>query len=337
MPHQVPQGEQPITPRRIVALGGGTGMPCVLRGLRDLRERNEIDDVTAVVTMTDDGGSSGRLRRTRGLPPPGDLRNCLVALAAEEDLMARLFQYRYDGAEELGGHTVGNLILAALAEQTGCLLAAVELSSRVLRVAGRILPSTLDAVTLAAEMEDGTTVLGETAIASAAKRIRRVRLEPASAAPARGVLEAIEAADIVVLGPGSLYTSVIPNVLVSGIGDALGRTRGVVVFVANLVSEHDGTAGMELTDHLRAVEEHAAGPFVDALLVHEGPIPTDTLARYEAEGSQVLEWPDSSRVKPRVYKRHLLAETAKMRHDSAATVRALFEVWRAERAALRTV
>src|SRR5262245_28322439 len=195
MPPPIPQGERPTTPRRIVALGGGTGMPCVLRGLRDLRERNDIDEVTAVVTMTDDGGSSGRLRRTRGLPPPGDLRNCLVALAAEEDLMARLFQYRYDGAEELGGHTVGNLILAALAEQTGCLLEAVELSSRVLRVAGRILPSTLDSVSLAAEMEDGTTVSGETAIASAAKRTRRVRLEPRVAGPAPGMLQPIEEAD----------------------------------------------------------------------------------------------------------------------------------------------
>ncbi len=322
------------SPRRIVALGGGTGLPNVLRGLRFLLERDELEDLVAVVTMTDDGGSSGRLRRSRGLPPPGDLRNCLVALAAEEDLMARLFQHRYGGTEELGGHAVGNLILAALAEQTGSFLKAVELSSRVLRVAGRILPATLDSVSLAATMEDGSCIVGESQITSCAKRIRRVELEPAPALPTPGVLEAIRDADIVVLGPGSLYTSVVPHLLVHGIADALRETRAVVVLVANLVSEPEEADGLDAAAQLQVVEQHAGGEFADAVLLHDGPIDADTLARYEAEGCHPLAWPALAGSGVRVHRRNLVACGHKIRHDPRATAEALVQVWR-ETLALR--
>lgn len=224
-------------PRKVVALGGGTGLPMVLRGLRRLAIEGGIRDLTAVVAMTDDGGSSGRLRRIRGLPPPGDVRNCLVALATEEDLLAGLFQHRYDGGEEIGGHSLGNLILAALAEQTGSFLKAVEVSSRVLRTAGRILPATLQDVSLEAVMEDGSRVTGETQIAASRKRIRRISIVPESAEPTPGIVRAVENADLVVLGPGSLFTSVIPNLAVDGIASALRRTAAVRVLAANLVSE----------------------------------------------------------------------------------------------------
>jgi uncharacterized cofD-like protein len=297
--------------------------------------RGQLEDVIAVVAMTDDGGSSGRLRRTRGLPPPGDLRNCLVALAAEEDLMARLFQHRYGGAEDLGGHTVGNLILAALAEQTGSFLEAVELSSRVLRVVGRILPVTLDTVSLEATMEDGSTIVGETSIAASGREIRRVALTPSPAAPTPGVLEAIQEADIVVLGPGSLFTSVLPNLLVEGISDALRRTHAVVVWVANLVSEPGETGGLDAADHLRVIEGHAGSSCVDAVLVHQGPVDTGTLARYEAEGSAILVWPDRFEGRLQVHRKNLLGPGPKFRHDPEATAEGLIEIWRQQRSSPR--
>jgi uncharacterized cofD-like protein len=315
------------SPRRVVSFGGGTGLPAVLRGLRTLLGRGELEEVVAVVTMTDDGGSSGRLRRTRGLPPPGDLRNCLVALAAEENVMAELFQHRYGGSEELGGHTVGNLILAALTEQTGCFLEAVELSSRVLRVMGRILPATLDTVSLEAELDDGSTLVGETRIAEEYGRVRRLSLRPSPVHPTPGVLEAIRHADIVVLGPGSLHTSVVPSLLVDGIGRELRQTEAVVVLVANLVSECGEPAGLDLGDHLRVIEEHAGGAFVDALIVNDGPVDSELLARYEAQGASPLYWTREPRPGLKIVKTNLLARGQKLRHDPAATSAALMTAW----------
>ena len=315
-------------PRRIVALGGGTGLPVVLRGLKPLARDEDVTSLTAVVAMTDDGGSSGRLRRSRGLPPPGDVRNCLVALAEEEDLLAGLFQHRYTGTEELGGHTVGNLILAALAERSGSFLKAVEAFSRVLRTAGRILPVTEDDVTLEAKLEDGSSLVGETQISSCGRNIRRVALRPHRARPTPGVVESIRAADLIVLGPGSLFTSVLPNLVVADVGRALRETEAVVVLVANLVSERGESAGLGVADHLRLVEEHAGGRCVDALLVHEGEVRPEVLERYHAEGSTPLSWSQPDPVQPRLLRRKLLADGAKLRHDSAATAQGLLDAWR---------
>jgi len=320
-----------LTPSRVVALGGGTGLPAVLRGLRAQVRLGELNDVVAVVTMTDDGGSSGRLRRSRGLPPPGDLRNCLVALAAEEDLMAELYQYRYGGEEGLGGHTVGNLILAALAERTGSFLKAVELSSRVLRVVGRILPATLETTSLKAEMSDGSVVVGETSIAASSQKVRHMMLEPATAAPTPGVVDAVREADIVVIGPGSLYTSLVPNVLVGGVGQALRETSAVVVFVANLVSERGEDGSLGLDDHLRVLEAHAGGAFIDAVVMHRGEIAPEIRARYEAEGTHPLAWEGRVQGEVEVVRGNLLAEGGKLRHDPDATVAALLTAWRTVR------
>jgi len=317
-------------PTNVVAFGGGTGLPAVLRGLRGLLQEGKLEQLTAVVTMTDDGGSSGRLRRSRGVLPPGDLRNCLVALANEEDLMARLFQHRYEGAEgELAGHAVGNLILTALAEQSGCFLNAVEMSSRVLNVVGRILPVTLTNVSLQATLVDGSTVLGETKVGSSgAGGIRRVRLSPELAEPTPGVLESIRDADLIVLGPGSLYTSVVPILLVDGVAEAMRSARAPVLLVGNIVSEPGETDRLGLADHLRVIEQHAGGNFIDGLVLHEGAIPAELLARYERDGARVLNWNPSIGGAPSVQSADLVAAGDKIRHDPEAVAGALVSAWR---------
>ena len=312
-------------PRRVVAMGGGTGLPMVLSGLRQVLRPRRRSELTAVVTMTDDGGSSGRIRRDLGLPPPGDLRNCLIAMSEREDLLSALFQYRYTGNNGLSGHNLGNLILAALADQTGSFLRAVEVSSQVLRTCGRILPATFDDAVLVADTDDGQTVRGETEIDAVARPIRRLRLEPADAAATPGVLEAIESADLIVIGPGSLYTSVVPNLIVEGVGDALRRTSAVVVFVANLVTE-PATREFGLERHLEILDEHVGSAAIDAVLAHEGPIEDDVLERYRAEGAAPLRWSErAGRV--RVLRQPLLSHRSKLRHDPIATARALLRVW----------
>ena len=314
------------TPRRVVALGGGTGLPAVLRGLRGRLRHNDVDALTAVVTMSDDGGSSGRLRKTMGLPPPGDVRNCLVALSDEEDLLAGLFQHRYGSSKELSGHSVGNLILAALAEQTGSFLKAVEVSSRVLRTRGRILPATRDDVRLEALLENGSRVVGETAIEACTEKIRKISLRPRSVRPTSGVIEAILEADLVVLGPGSLYTSLLPNIVVEGVAEALQRTAGVVVLVANLVGERGAAARLDLADHLAVIQEHIGSPIVDAVLVNDGPVEEEMTARYKAEGVSPLYWQEHFH-DVFVMRKCLLAEGHKLRHDPVATAEGLIAAW----------
>ncbi len=313
-------------PRRVVALGGGTGLPAVLRGLRHLVANGEMTSLTAVVAMSDDGGSSGRLRRSQGVPPPGDVRNCLVALCPEEDLISRLFQHRYAG-EEIGGHNLGNLILAALAEQTGSFLKAVEVSSRVLRTQGRILPATLEDVSLRATLDDGTLVHGESAIGACSRKIRDLTLVPSGARATPGVVDALAQADLIVLGPGSLFTSVIPNLLLGEIADAVKRSSAARVWVANLVGGQGEASGLTLDDHLEAVEEHAGGKVVDVVLAHEGVIDIPKLERYRAEGLTPLTWAGSRVRGVPIVRRNLLAPDAKLRHDSDATAAGLLAAW----------
>jgi len=314
-------------PRNVVCLGGGTGLPNVLLGLREWIRPGGIESLTAVVTMTDDGGSSGRLRRDRGMPPPGDVRNCLVALATERDLIAGLFQHRYLGEPGLAGHNLGNLILTALAERTGSFLKAVELSGRVLRTVGRILPSTLDDVALEAVVEGGEVVRGETSIDGCGRRVDRVRLVPEGAVPTPGVVEALARADLVVLGPGSLFTSVLPHLALPGLAAALARTAATRVLVANLVSEHGRASHLDLRDHVDLVDLHAGAPVVDAILVNDAPVDRETAARYLAEGAVPLSWNHRSRGNLVVVSRDLLAEDPKLRHDPNATAAGLVEAW----------
>jgi uncharacterized cofD-like protein len=263
---------------RIAALGGGTGLASLLRGLK----RAPVD-ITAIVTVADDGGSSGRLRRELGVLPPGDIRNCLVALADDESMMGRLFQHRFaDG--DLSGHSFGNLFLAALAEVTGGFDVAIQECSRVLKIRGRVLPSTLEQIRLWAERADGRAVCGENRISAGDGPCRRVWLEPEPTAhpPA---LEAIADADLVLLGPGSLFTSVLPHLAVPQLAEALAAAPGRRAYVCNVMTQPGETDGFDAADHLERVLEAVPGG-VDLVLVHEGPLDADAAAAYAAQGQE---------------------------------------------------
>jgi len=263
---------------RVVAIGGGTGLATLLRGLKAY-----TSNITAIVTVTDDGGSSGRLRGELGVPPPGDIRNCLCALADTESLMERLFQHRFTQGGSLAGHSFGNLFIAAMTEVTGDFELAVRQSSRVLAVRGRVLPSTVWDVVLHAEFTDGTTARGETAITGAGKSIARLSLDPADAEPLKDSLEAIAEAEIIVLGPGSLYTSVIPNLLVRDIADAIANSPALVAYVANLMTEHGETDGYGVAEHVHAILAHAGRRVIDIVVENDSPVPRPVLESYAAE------------------------------------------------------
>lgn len=309
---------------RVVALGGGTGLPVVLTGLkRDLR--GKVESLTAVVTVADEGGSSGRLREEFHVLPPGDIRNCLVALAEVEPLMGQLFQYRFGGDGTLAGHNFGNLFLTALTHVTGDFLSAIRVSSKVLAVQGTILPSTLENVRLGAELVDGSMVMGEGNIGSARKAIRKVFLEPKECRPLPDVLEAIDRAHLVVLAPGSLYTSLLPNLLVPGVADALRSSPALKVLVANLMTEPGETDGFTLSDHVAAIVEHAGTGMVDTLLVNHRPVSARALKRYAAAGAhpvvqdfdRVGQWGVS------VQEADLVGASEKVRHHPQKLGRAL--------------
>jgi uncharacterized cofD-like protein len=256
---------------RVVVVGGGHGLSNLLRGLK-----NFTNNITAVVTVGDDGGSSGRLREELGVLPPGDIRNCITALADEDKLVTELFQYRFEQGKGLEGHSFGNLFLTALCALThGDMIQAVKVASRVLNSCGHVLPSTLSVITLVAEMEDGRSVKGESQIPAAAGKISRVRIEPDSARPTPEAVHAILTADLIVLGPGSLYTSIIPNLLIPEIAEAIRQSEAPKIYVCNVMTQPGETDGYSASDHLLAVLTHAgcrpdaAAEFVDAVLVND--------------------------------------------------------------------
>ncbi len=264
---------------RIVVIGGGTGLSTALRGLKEY-----TTNLTAVVTVTDDGGSSGRLRTELGVLPPGDIRNCLVALADSESMMAELFQYRFNDGEGLVGHSFGNLFIAAMCGIAGDFDRAIKESSRVLAIKGRVLPSTLANVSLEATLADGTIVIGETAISHSTLPIKRLRLMPSHCQALPEAIEAILAADVIVLGPGSLYTSIMPNLLVPGIAEAIERSKAAKVFVCNIMTQPGETTGMTASDHVRAVLEATDRRLFDRTLVNVGQA-NRLLPLYERDGA----------------------------------------------------
>lgn len=277
----------------MVALGGGTGLSALLRGLKAYvgqgpHERNKypITDLTAIVTVTDDGGSSGRLRREYKMLPPGDIRNCMVALSSDEDLLGRLFQYRFPAGPGLGGHSFGNLFLTALTNVTGDFAEAVRLSAEVLAIRGRIYPSTDQNVTLEAELSGGKIVAGETKISRSKRRISEVRLVPRRARPLPEALDAIRAADLILIGPGSLYTSIIPNLLVQEIADVIRHSRGTRVYIANLMTQPGETQGYSVADHIKAIYEHTKGRIFDWVVVSRVPLSKSVRHRYELQGAK---------------------------------------------------
>jgi uncharacterized cofD-like protein len=297
---------------RVVAFGGGTGLPVLLRGLRD-----RVGDLTAVVTVADDGGSSGRLRQELGVAPPGDVRNCLVALAGRKKL-AEVFNYRFEGGGDLWGHSVGNIIIAALADMAGGFCEGVEQAGRFLRIKGSVYPAATESLTLVVSHADGTVTRGESVVREVGKAVSRVEVEPAGATAPPGVISAIEAADVVVMSPGSLFTSLIPALLGGGVREALASFPGPVVYAANAMTQPGETTGFTVSDHLRALERHA-GPVVTDVLVHPGQLSEGLIARYRAEGAFPVEVDreEIEKLKVRLREADLLSEgtEAGVRHD----------------------
>lgn len=326
-----------ITCPRIVAFGGGTGLPIVLRGLcdamfmaanpQDLQQWSEF--LTAIVTVTDDGGSSGRLRRDLGVLPPGDIRNCLAAVSSDSSL-CRLLNHRLDATTDLGGHPVGNLLLAALTQMTGSFASAIDEMSRMLAARGRVYPSTVEDVTLRADLVTGEVVEGETAIVGHPAPIKRMALAR-HVRPCPDALRALINADVVVAGPGSLYTSVLPNLLVDGVASTLSALRGVRVYVANLMTQPGETDGFSLDDHLRVLREHTGHDLFDYVLVNRTPPTTSQLARYRREGAELIRFDGrlSSSGRAQVIEADLLDScTDKVRHDSGKLAAAILGIAR---------
>jgi uncharacterized cofD-like protein len=287
-------------PLRVVVIGGGTGLSMLLRGLKKYAphtpgietakkplppELPVISDLTAVVTVTDDGGSSGRLRKEFNILPPGDIRNCLVALSEDEALLSRIFQYRFETGGGLEGHNFGNLFVTALTAVTGDFAEAVRESSKILATRGTIFPSTVSNVQLEALMSDGSTVFGETNITASQSRIVRLRMVPEDPQPLAETLEAIAKADMITMGPGSLFTSLVPNLLVRGIPEAIAASRAVKVYICNLMTQANESLGLTAADHIRKLYEHAGAPIFDYALVNTAPISENLQAKYALEGA----------------------------------------------------
>ena len=315
----------------LATVGGGTGLGNLLRGLKQ-HVGQEIGELTAIVAVTDDGGSSGRLRREFGVLPPGDIRNCIVALADDEDLLARLFQYRFDEGEGLSGHSFGNLFLAALSGITGDFYQAILTAESVLSVRGRILPASLTDLHLRARGISGADYDGESAIGKSGEPLDDLRVEPNEPPAFPPAMEAIRRADLVLLGPGSLYTSVIANLLIPGIAAAIHETRGKVVLPMNLMTQPGETRGMNGAAHLDAVARYAGAGVVDVVLVHSGAIPADRLPAYREEGAEPVTF-DREALEcrgVRVVERDLLADGPLVRHDPDKLSRAIIDLGREE-------
>jgi uncharacterized cofD-like protein len=297
----------PVQGLRIVAIGGGTGLSTLLKGLKKYvtsvdspvfsefqsdtwsgsqpDSAPRISELSAIVTVSDDGGSSGRLRKDFNMLPPGDIRNCIVALSQDDAMLSRLFQHRFAQGSGLEGHSFGNLFLAALTSITGDFSEAVRLSSEILATRGRIYPATASNVELEALMADGTEVRGESQITASKGRIRSLSLVPADVEPLRETLEALSRADLITIGPGSLFTSLIPNLLVRGIAEAIAQSPARKVYICNLMTQANESLGRSAADHIRALTEHAGRKILDFALINQTPASGDLKSRYSREGA----------------------------------------------------
>lgn len=306
----------------------------VLRGLKEYVARRRQDagrfpiaDIAAIVTVTDDGGSSGRLRREYRILPPGDIRNCLVALSDDEALLGRLFQYRFHSGRGLRGHSFGNLFLTALSHVTGDFAEAVRVSGQVLATRGRIYPSTIQNISLEAVMKDGRVVKGETKIARAHGRIRQLRLVPRRVKPVPEIIEALEQATLILLGPGSLYTSVIPNLLVTGVAEAIAQSKATRVYIPNLMTQPGETDGMSVSEHVRAIYRHTRRPILDWVIINNQPISHGVADRYRAQGAEPVR-ADVDKLQElglRCAFDNLVEEHGVLRHDSTRLAQLLVE------------
>ncbi|MEP6741067.1 MAG: uridine diphosphate-N-acetylglucosamine-binding protein YvcK [bacterium] len=315
----------------LVALGGGTGLSTLLAGLKGLVGDHEpdeyrLDNLSAIVTVSDDGGSSGRLREELQMLPPGDIRNCMIALSEDSTLLSRLFRYRFRGTGELGGHSFGNLFLAALTEVTGDFTEAVRLSSEVLASKGHIFPATISDVRLVAELADGNVVRGETQVSASRVPIRLLRLEPEQCLPLPQALKAIRAADVITLGPGSLYTSILPNLLVARVSQAIGESGATRIFICNLMTQPGETDNYSAREHLETIKRYAPEIQFDYVVVNDRRITAEQAGRYAQEGAHQIGIDDDSLEdaldqSTQIVRANLLEEGEKVRHDSALLAR----------------
>jgi len=310
--------------QRIVVIGGGTGLSTMLRGLKQ-----HTSNIVAVVTVTDDGGSSGRLQREMGMLPPGDIRNCLVALADAEPLMMELFQYRFaEGIEGLDGHSFGNLLIAAMTRITGDFERAVKETSNILAIRGRVLPSTIENVRLQAELEDGSFVEGETNIVKSPSPIKHIMLHPSTVKPLDETLKSLELADCIVIGPGSVYTSIIPNLLVQGIPEAIRASNAVKIYVCNVMTQPGETDGYTASDHVKAVAKHTEHRVFQYVLVNQERPSKELLDKYAREGQFFVE-PDAQVIREMGYRPIVgdyISQTNVVRHDPEKLAQAILKL-----------
>lgn len=332
----------PEKPLRIVSIGGGTGLSSLLQGLKNHarpalsangRPVDPAIEVTAIVTVSDDGGSSGRLRREFEILPPGDIRNCMVALSEDETLLSRLFQYRFQNGRGLKGHSFGNLFLTALTHVTGDFHEAVKVSSEVLRIAGSIYPATAQNVVLEATLENGRSITGETRISNSRARISKIRLRPRRCLPVPDTLRAIAGADLITLGPGSLFTSVIPNLLVEGIPAAIRKSPAVKAYFVNLMWQPGETMNFRASDHVQAIYNHAGAGILDYAIVNTGSVRPALRKKYASQEAQPVEV-DLEALRSlgvRVVAANLLRDSSKVRHDPAAVAAVVVQLARDSR------
>jgi uncharacterized cofD-like protein len=297
----------------VVTIGGGTGLSVLLHGLK-----NHSSNITAIVTVADDGGSSGRLRQEFNMLPPGDIRNCLVALADAEPLMRKLFQFRFEEGEYLKGHSFGNLFITAMSKVTGDFEEAIKESSKVLAIRGKVIPSTLSKIKLVAEHKNGEVTAGESKISEAKNPIKRVFLEPHNCEATEDALLAVREADVIILGPGSLYTSIIPNLLINGIYQEVSRSNVLKIYICNVMTQPGETDGYKASDHLKAIIRHSTPEIVNTCIINTGRVPENLLKRYREEGAEIVA-PDAETIEKMGYKvvgANIISATDYIRHNA---------------------
>lgn len=314
---------------KIVTIGGGHGLSHLIFGLKEY-----TSNITAIVTVADSGGSSGRLREEFNIVAPGDIRNCLVALADAPALMGELFQFRFSQDSELKGHNFGNLFLTAMVQLTdGDFQQAVNETSKVLAIRGKVVPSTVSNIHLVAEYTDGSRTEGEAKIPNPNLKVKRLSLTDENAHPTKDALDAIEEADIIVLGPGSLYTSIIPNLIINGMSEAIAKSAAFKIYVCNVMTQHGETDQFSASDHVKAIIEHSHRGVIDACLINDAPVPSDSLNKYEGEESFPVA-PDAHIIREmgyRVVATDLLGITDYVRHDSSKLNKALIKLIESQR------
>ncbi len=309
---------------KIVVIGGGTGLSVLLKGLK-----RYTSQLTAVVTVSDDGGSSGRLRAELGVLPPGDIRSCLVALADTETLMDKIFQHRFREGNGLQGHNLGNLLLVAMTDITGDFVSAIKEVSKVLKVRGKVIPATLEHVVLGAQMRDGTIVLGETAIRKYDQPISKLFLAPEKCRPVPETIDAILEADAVIIGPGSLYTSIVPNLLVDGIPEAIKNSPARVFYVSNIMTERGETDDYQVLDHLAIIQDYLGEGVLDCIVFNSGPIDELRLRNYQLQSSQPVVLTNRKELENlgiTIIEEDLVSNSTWAWHDSDKLARVIIEV-----------